>query len=128
MGTQFTNEMDFCFPNHKFLTKLFLLVHIKQCYLKFYEVFVLSISTRNAFPIMYAYKIKKNYSFNLLLNTLVSKKWKHLRLHQSRVHDRRNYFFKLTFTKCKLHIIKYYYVLFPINFFPRVQNQIAPSL
>lgn len=58
MSTQFTNEMDFRFSNHKFIAKVFLLLTLKQFFL-FYEVFVLSISTCNAFPTMYAYKIKK---------------------------------------------------------------------
>lgn len=32
MSTQFTNEMDFCFSNHKFIIKLFLLIIIKQIF------------------------------------------------------------------------------------------------
>lgn len=58
MSTQVTNEMDFCFSNHKFITNYFF-SNFKinnKVYSKFYEVFVLSISTRNAFPNMYAYK------------------------------------------------------------------------
>jgi len=27
MSTQFTNEMGFCFSNHKFIAKLFLLIY-----------------------------------------------------------------------------------------------------
>ena len=53
MGTQNTNEMEICCPNHICLTSN----HKIRMHLKYNEVFVLSISPRSAFPTMYTYKI-----------------------------------------------------------------------
>ena len=53
MGTQNTNEMEICCPNHICLTSN----HKIRMHFKYNEVFVLSISTRSAFPTMYTYKI-----------------------------------------------------------------------
>jgi hypothetical protein len=94
MGTQNTNEMEFCRPNHIFIISNYRGMMLLK--LKSDEVFVLSIPTRGALPTLYAYrkdynKERVSYSLNLLLNTLIHKREKYPRLHQSRVHDRRNY-------------------------------------
>jgi hypothetical protein len=74
MGTQNTNEMEFCRPNHIFIISNMMLLKLKSD-----EVFVLSIPTRGALPTLYAYrkdynKERVSYSLNLLLNTLIHKR------------------------------------------------------
>jgi len=86
IGTQNTNEMEICLPNH-----IFDIDSILECN----EAFVLSISTRNPLRCIYAYKSQNytknfiyremNYRFALMLDTVIE----HLRLLQSRVLDRR---------------------------------------
>ncbi len=73
------------------------------------KVFVLLIPTRGAFPTLYAYrqdynKERVSYSLNLLLNTLIHKREKYLRLDQRYmikgiILSRQ----KLTFIGCKFH-------------------------
>lgn len=80
MGTQNTNEMEVCCPNHISVTS----DHRSMMHMKYNGVFVLSISTRSAFPTMYAYETSYNkfiHSLNLLLNTSIPKRLKRLRLH-----------------------------------------------
>jgi hypothetical protein len=94
MGTQKTNETEFCRPNHIFIINNYRGMMLLR--LKFDEIFVLSIPTRGAFPTLYVYrkdynKERVSYSLNLLLNTLIHKREKCPRLHQSRVHNTRNY-------------------------------------
>jgi hypothetical protein len=54
MGTQNTNEMEFCRPNHIFIISNYRGMMLLK--LKSNEVFVLSIPTRGALPTLYAYR------------------------------------------------------------------------
>ncbi len=58
MGTQNTNEMEFCRPNHIFIISNYQGIMLLK--LKSDEVFVLSIPTRGALPTLYAYR--KDYN------------------------------------------------------------------
>ena len=73
LGTQSTNEMEICLPNH--------IYHIDSI-LDCNEAFVLSISTRNPLHCMYAHKYIKlyekfwirnkiHYGFDLMLDTAI---------------------------------------------------------